>query len=111
MRTRQGRAHHGVGTYTRDGLARCAVVRFLSVCRRLPAGSTAELRIDDRLPRYLSEGATPQSALHIITRRSVVNLQRCSKGYSPKCLEGKFCELRVDGVLRSSHAEIARCYI
>src|SRR5215203_4643297 len=27
--------------------------------------------------------------------------------YSPKCLEGKFCELRVDGVLRSS--SLSRC--
>src|SRR5215218_9595992 len=78
--------------HTRDGLARCAVVR--SLCRRLPAGSAAKLRIDDRLTRYPSRGATPQSALHIITGRSAVNLQRCKKGYSPKCVEGKFSEVR-----------------
>src|SRR5215204_5260969 len=64
---------------------------------------SGELRIDDRLPRYLSEGATPQSALHIITRRSTANLQRCSNAHSPKCLEVEFCELRRHGVLRSSH--------
>src|SRR5215204_7752928 len=55
---------------------------------------SGELRIDDRLPRYLSEGATPQSALHIITRRSTANLQRCSNAHSPKCLEVEFSEVR-----------------
>ena len=34
--------------------------------------------------------ATPQSTLHIIIRRSTVNLQRCTNGYSPKCVEGEF---------------------
>jgi hypothetical protein len=75
---------------------------MFSLCRSLPAGSTAELRIDDRLPRCLSGGATPQSTPHIITRRSAVNLQRFSKAHSPECLEGAFCELRLYGVLRSS---------
>ena len=30
--------------------------------------------------------------------------------YSPECVEGKFCELRIDGVLRSSSSEVATRY-
>ena len=52
--------------------------------------------MDDRLPRYLSRGATLQSALHIITRRSAANLQCCKKGYSLECVEGEFSEVRFE---------------
>jgi hypothetical protein len=31
------------------------------------------------------------------------------EAYSPKCVEGEFCELRLYGVLRSSRTSLSRC--
>src|SRR5215204_4089134 len=72
---------------------------------------SGELRIDDRLPRSLSEGATPQSALHIITRRSTANLQRCSNAHSPKCLEGVFSAALCQAALREGVCESATRFL
>src|SRR5215217_3135661 len=50
-------------------------------------------------------GRTCLLICHDDTRR---DLRHPAKIYSPECVEGEFCELRRDGVLRSSHTSGSR---
>src|SRR3712207_857553 len=90
--------------HTRDGLAHCAA---RSLCRRLPAGSARELRIDDRLPRYPSRGATPQSALHITQPKFRGKPAALLQGLCTKCIEARLCPFGEEEGVGYAHCQSA----
>jgi hypothetical protein len=51
-------------------------------------------------------GSTPSEAEPLVASRPTVRLPQigaATPSYSPECVEGLFCELRLEAVLRSSH--------